>query len=502
MISLSKRLLTLAAISTLSFGFIACDDDAGGSSTNNTNNNTDETCSGDVRECDGNTYKYCDNNKLKTVDCKGLGDTYSCDVNKNGCYNTDEKCTAADNGCGEDGKLYICNTGTGKLEPTDCSTDNKICDSESLSCVFECENTEAPSCANAGTRRFCENNHYKTESCPDSAKACLAGECVNKSIKAICADQGMDVNEAGTDCKVIDSIIGTPCKCTGGEEKCTIVITGKEFKDIINTNLTAFGSAIGMDINSMIDQIADDDKIIAPNYFPGKENIEGCDNLVVPEGMTLGCFTDSKIQFPDSITGLIKELPNNAKIAEMMPAGSSEKITGIAGILEDGIEFKAQNGYCIAATIDIGDSAAIKALGFIDVLKQDPLNKNNGLVKKINTGDHSKVVSGKVAADKAEKNYCPDGSALFSYSLKENIDKSMSMVSVKLKVNIGFDMCLKACKTNDDCRKDEGYSCVELPDGVPAEGQTSADLPTKKACFSQATIDYFTQMTNEFAPAE
>jgi len=500
MISLSKRLLTLAAISTLSFGFAACDDDAGDSSTNN-NNNNEETCTGETHECDGTVHKYCDGGKIKTVDCKTLGETYACDINKSGCYNTEEKCTSADNGCGEDGKLYICNEGTGKLEPTDCGSDNKICDGESLSCKYECEDDEKPSCSNASTKKVCKDHHYKTETCPSDAKYCVAGECVNKSLKAICADKGQNVNADGTDCEVVDSIVGTPCKCIGGDDKCKIVITGKEFKSIINTGLTSMAMFIGIDINSMINQIGDDDKIIAPNYFPGKENIEGCDGLVVPEGMTLGCFTDATIEFPDSITGLIKGLPENEKIADMMPEGTGEMITGVAGILEDGIEFKAPNGYCIAATIDIGDKMSLKAMG-LDVIKNDPLNKKTGLVKKINTGDHKKVLAGKEAAEKAENNYCPDGSVLFSYSLQENISKKVSMMNITLNANVGFDMCLKACKSDDDCRKSDGYSCVELPDGVPAEGQTSADLPTKSACFSKATIDYFTKMTNDFAPAK
>ena len=92
----------------------------------------------------------------------------------------------------------------------------------------------------------------------------------------------------------------------------------------------------------------------------------------------------------------------------------------------------------------------------------------------------------------------------FDKPINEETEMSGMKANIEaiIKADIGFDMCLKACNDDDDCRKEEGYSCVEIPDGVPAEGQTADDVPKKKACFDPKNIEYFTNMTNQFAPAE
>lgn len=43
--------------------------------------------------------------------------------------------------------------------------------------------------------------------------------------------------------------------------------------------------------------------------------------------------------------------------------------------------------------------------------------------------------------------------------------------------------------------------CIEIPDGVPSEGQTTDDLVKKSVCFDKANVDYFTQLTEQFSPA-
>ena len=286
-------------------------------------------------------------------------------------------------------------------------------------------------------------------------------------------------------------------------------VTGKEIKSMLTSTIKTFAS-------DLVDQIKDTDKIIAPNYFPGKENIEGCDELaaVVPEGMTLGCFRTSTITFPKNLTNLIKSLPTSSmkiffttlNFSDFIDAEMAAKIKSIAELLEAGISFAAPNGYCLAATIDIGGTIDAKVtdvpiISSLGIISTNPLDKKNGLVKKINTGDHATVVANAALVD----NYCPAGSTLFSYTLNfdnpVNMPVSIVTISATLKGDIGFDMCLKSCNTDDDCRKDEGYACVELPDGVPAEGQTYDDMPKKKVCFDPANIDYFTKMTEDFKPA-
>ena len=248
--------------------------------------------------------------------------------------------------------------------------------------------------------------------------------------------------------------------------------------------------------------------------------------------MTLGCFRGEKsgngvvkITFPNSIVGLIQQIGD--LVGTIDQSIDTSKIEGIANLLKKGIQFTSPGGYCLTATIDIDGTMdtyvnipdVTKSLGLLQIpvvngmegnpLTANPLDKNNGLVKKINTGDHATVKSGSEAAAVAGTNYCPDGSTLFSYELNKqlakNIEKDAMGANIKanigLDVNIGFDMCLKSCETSDDCRKDEGYSCVEIPNGVPAENQTVDDVPKKKACFDAANIEYFTQMTEDFKPA-
>ena len=78
---------------------------------------------------------------------------------------------------------------------------------------------------------------------------------------------------------------------------------------------------------------------------------------------------------------------------------------------------------------------------------------------------------------------------LLSYDVDESTE---GMGSAK----VGFDMCLKSCKTDDDCRKADGYSCVDLPSSVPVDDKPA---PTAKVCFDKSNIDYFTKMTEDFA---
>ena len=70
---------------------------------------------------------------------------------------------------------------------------------------------------------------------------------------------------------------------------------------------------------------------------------------------------------------------------------------------------------------------------------------------------------------------------------------SFSITILIGQINVGFDMCLKSCNQDSDCR--DGYVCYEIPNGVPEEGKT---VPTQKACFDNSTIKYFTDMTNAF----
>ncbi len=54
-------------------------------------------------------------------------------------------------------------------------------------------------------------------------------------------------------------------------------------------------------------------------------------------------------------------------------------------------------------------------------------------------------------------------------------------------------MCLKSCAADADCRA--GYKCIDIPNGVPADGEQQV---YSKACFDEANIAYFEEMTKKF----
>ena len=480
-------------------------------------------CSGDVYECTGNILKTCNNatHKYETKDCEKENKVCK---NGEGCVSEEEaKCVEPDNPC--DGtKLRSCNAETNQLDEYDCAKDNKICDKDLKQCRFECEaNTFKSSCANESARWICSDNKIVSEACTGNNAKCVEGDCIEQSEKELCESQGKIWDDVNNECiSASESIVGGPCHCEGN---CDIIIKGSEIKAIVNKDLINISS----DVKALFDRIGDDDEIKAPQFFKTNDNtIVGCDALAsqVPEGMTLGCFRDSTIYFPEGLTGLLKDLPTTKitiigktlDLSTMIPANISTMITGIADLLAKGIQFTSPNGYCLAATIDVSGTMdthvkAIKTEVFgwvswiidLNPLTSNPLDKNTGLVRKINTGDHATVVKGAAAVS----NYCPEGSTLLSYSLNKPIDKSVEgnmivdyALQLALNVDLGFDMCLKSCDSNDDCRVNEGYSCVELPNGVPTTDAEGCPVcpATKKVCFDKNNLTYFSNMTDNFAP--
>ena len=432
--TISKTLLMLSAALALSFSAIACDDDSSSSNNDSTNDSTDNnTNSGD--------------NQQPTENLCGAGvalGTFTCD--KNNLVECTEKGWSLKEQCGD-----------------------KLCNANTKSCEVLCQDSDEPTCANASTRKFCQDGGYKTETCTEGTKcekgACVEDPCAKCTSDQICQnDQCIDTVSA--------SVIGTPCSCEGDD--CNLAITGAELKAAINTSAPIFGSVIA----SFLADIADTDTIVVPNYF--SKNNKGCEEVVAPEGMTVGCFRDATITFPQSILDLF------SKVSTMLPLlGGSLGLGDIniepllktaQDLLEKGIKFTSPNGYCLTAAIDI--SLDVKDQMISSIILMD---KVNALLAKVNTGDHAK----------AKDAVCPVGSTLLSYTVGSNSDKGSA--------DVGFDVCLKDCITDQDCRVDEGYSCVALPDGVPAEGQTSADLPTKKVCFDKKNIEYFENITNTFA---
>ena len=484
----SRKLLALSAISALSMAFVACDDDAADSG--------ETTC---TPGCKGDTLITCVDGKAQETNCADANLT--CDSATKACIVKGDTttCTTADNGCQSDTELKTCNLQTGKVDITKCGA-NQICDSKQKKCVDdvpECVDGDyMPACSSENERAYtvCESGKIATKTCAADSY-CKEGSCTPDPT---CSDNQILVNHVCQDKPAEENIIlGRPCSCEGAD--CEITITGKELKgavtlDSVKTIVGELVPAMSTMINGIIDPIIDDFNAIpddatitAPNIF--SKSIKGCEGLEAPAGMTVGCFRDSTIVFPEALydgflkgNGINSALPL-VKVAINMfaPGLDLEKfLNKISDLLKGGIQFTSTNGYCLAATIDINGT-------FTDADMAGAIIKNafaeGGLVSKINTGDHSQV--------KADTT-CPTGGTFLRYDIP---NKAVDMLGT---FNVGFDMCLRACSTDADCRTADGYKCIEFPNGIPGEGQTSADLPKVKACFHPDNLTYFENMTNEF----
>lgn len=420
MISLNKRLLTLAAISTLSIGMIACDDDS-------SNSGKQETPA--QQACELNAFK-CDGQNLMKCEAGANGNAY----NQIAACGAEENCNATAGKCEPKGSTQpqtsTCTAGTFK-----CETGN----------LFECKagadgSTSYEQKAACGVNETCNAN---------------AGSCDPKGTST-----------------VTDTIIGHPCHCT---DNCTIEVTGKEVKDALTpmTKILVNGALKDSDVS--LDTLADDDKITAPNYF--SDSITGCEGLVAPEGMKVGCFETAKIEMPESLQSLFSVLKEKIpSLLESFGVDASSlgdiDLNGIFNVmlplLSEGIQFKSDGGYCTLAAIDIDLNVTDLVIkGFVN------MDKVNAIADKIEVGDASKV-----NIDTA----CPTGSEMIAF----NVDKT----SNKGSAQVAFDICMKSCNAPTDC--ENGTECVEIKD----------DRGAHKVCFEEDNITYFTNLSKSLGVGE
>lgn len=506
----TRKLLALSAISALSFAFTACGDD--GNSSSKQDSTPAAECTADACDADGVTLKKCNNGKIEKINCGANGQICS----NNACAaKTAEgtKCTDADTKCIDDMTLNQCNPSTGAMNPVNCAEGNMICDNN------QCIAKEAADCT-ANDKKCTTSDAFSVcgsdgkwgddQKCGDN-QICEAGECKNKPEEsdtkctakakkcadfesfAVCGNDGAwgkaqkcgdnKICEGDGECKdkpaASSVIIGQPCSC---EKDCKIEITGKELKAALSPTVIGLAPTLGLTLPE------DTDVISAPNYF--SSSIKGCEGLTAPAGMAVGCFYSDKITVPASVSGLlgsVEGLLSNPLVASMIGGfADSLKDIDLGGmlaaaqkLLNDGIQFQAKNGYCLLADIDIKLNVTDDTIkGFIVM---DEVNK---LVEKINTPnhDHSKAKTAK----------CPDGSVLLTYTVAKETEG-------KGGADVGFDMCLKSCtKATEatDCRVADGYSCVELPNGVPTEEKPEVDKVS--VCFDQKNIEYFEGITKDF----
>lgn len=467
---LTRSLLALSALAALSFGFVACDDDSGDSTSQEQQKDPDtKQCTATEAKCVGNLLVSCKDGKPEQVDCSATNQI--CQVNA--CVantGTDPvKCSASENTC--IGNIaYTCNATSGKMDQKDCGA-NATCTG-----AGECKANESGSdgsCNEAGYTPRC--NGEKITACRGGVE--VAEDCPTDQV---CANDHCVPKEAPDDGS---AKLGSPCSCTGTD--CSIIITGKELKDAINAAGTG---AIAL---TFLGNIQDTDQIVAPNYF--SKDIKGCEGIAVPTGMAAGCFYTSTITFMDSLTNdqsVFAQLDSILASLKMFGVDTSglgidinSIATAIKGLLAKGITFTANNGYCMAADIDIKlnvkDNVPFSdtiPLTVGDLVVMDNVIK---LVNKINTvgTDHSKA---KLAT-------CPNDGQLLSF--EANSDSDLGGAAV------GFDMCVQKCETDADCRVADGYKCLEMPvNSADVENGTKSG----KVCFPEENITYFEKMTEDF----
>ncbi len=491
-----NKMLAVSALCALSLGMAACDDDASseteactakcnGTVAVSCENGKEVTTDCDqkglacnagkcveksqadecIEMCNGNTLVTCVDGTAQSescgsdAECKMVGDKYQCV----GDAEPAETCTAADNKCDGNSRVLCVD---GALKTTSCG-EKQTCDPATVTCVQTCVAEDmADACINETTLQTCENGIIKTVVC----EKCENGACAASA----------------------ESLVGTPCTCEG--ESCEKTLTGKEIKDVIKIDVSSKPSLalVGSLAPTFINKINNDDKIIYPDFFAAGN--KGCEALAAaaPQGMTAGCFRNATISIEKYETSGFKALLDSVSDLLTMVSGlidlGSVDIGGVMKTLNDalaeGIKFSSKDGYCLLAAIDLsGQVAAADTTSDEDALTAGNFLASNafdhdGIFAKINTGDHSKA--------KQDSAKCPDGSIKFVYEVNE----SSAAVG---ELNVGFDMCLKSCAADADCR--EGYKCIDIPNGVPADGEQQVYA---KACFDETNIAYFEEMTKKF----
>lgn len=427
-----KRIVFLSAVLLAVFSATACDDSAS-----------------EARLCTENSYKcqdnavllVCKNNKfIEDTTCASSNNEIcvvdACiDKNAPQCQYLNFKPV-----CVDSKTLKICDN-KNKLVATTCPYDCK-----DGACVETCNPDKAAPYCRDGLLFSCSKTSKTFESsvCPNN---CYNGACIEKtpvkdcspacSKEQICNDKGRCVNT------VADTAIGKACSCAGAD--CDIVINGDELKAIYTPE------ALDLLQTSVWRGLTTKDKITIPNIF--SKNIVGCEDVVVPDGMTVGCFREAKISFDKPIIDSITEILNNSNIGD---------------ILTKGIPLTSPDGYCMTAALNVDTKVLVNAQ---DLLQE---KKINAILNKLNTGNHSKAV---VAS-------CPAGTHKLANTLNTDIPGA-------LRIAAGIDLCLKACLSEDDCRKD--YSCIEL---FPEPGETPGEHVKKSICFDKANVDLLVVLLN------
>ena len=496
----------------------------------------DKTCSED-----GRTYYTCDEegrvkaDPFKELECRpGEGCKPKCD--KNVCYEDKDKA----------GILRVCKDGQLVDEP--CPED-LFCNSGRCKC-----NVGDQQCH---VRKAGEDGHGKENNLDVKEGELGVRECVYESdrdrfewkyIEVCDSDRpqcdhdkyGYYSNSAGTEhfvCTDGKHDIGSPCQiivkddvgndhiCESGntEDKlCTDTITGEVAAEFVDQSVQETLSYLpimnpmlwenAMSSMRSIDHFVD----YTNNIFPKDASvIRGCENVVVPKGMQLGCMT-SQAMIVMKKYGTFKIFLDLA----FEGSGSKDWINKFLGMLEEnenqhGIQFTAPHGYCFVGTYDLTLSGWYFNLFFAHrkedgtlyaaMLHENPEKKVHGLVDMADTVPRHPEGAAAVAAGK-----CPEGSIGLSYTdplsymtgkRYVNGKENPAVDAVDFIGRIGFDVCLKACKDEEnstDCRA--GYQCMRLPSVAPCAYESIEEVIArgdyKTACMSKETYDMIVGLRN------
>ena len=417
---------------------------------------TEIPCTESICEEDGITLRQCNEGTETIIDCS---ETFK-KCSKGACVEEDIDCNEEGNSC-RGNVLWLCVNG--KVKRTNCETDNMICDSNSLECVYECDETTPDLCMTKSQKRVCDNHKLTTKPC-DEGTICRDNECVADP----CAScQEGEVCIAG-ECTSTppDTLIGIPCSCNSVD--CYKTVSGGEIKSM-------FTNIVRLVIADYIEKIADTDEIVWPD-FASPSNV-GCETLEsnVPEGMSVICMRDAKATFPQSMINFFTEdLPSIIAKLGVSSETIMKLIPKMSAIISNGIQISSPNGYCMTAALDFSGEINQQPASY--AVNPNALHKG-GIVDKINFGDHDKVVEASQAATEAGTSYCPPGSVLIDYAISDNFPKVGHF-------DIGIGMCLKTCTNSDDCR--EGYECIEMALTSPIEESEKTFV-----CFDKNNIDFF-----------
>lgn len=445
-----KKFLMLSALASLCLSISACDEETVGEIFDGM------ACNPAEAACDGDKANTCVDGIYKVLDCSTSGQV--CVMGDNG-----PACQAkpADENPSDE------NSGNDNPNDGNSGTDNS-CDDGTVGCT-------------GNVAWVCINGTKSENDCQD--KVCDNGQCKEKCTsqcstdnkKVICDEQGKEISSepcgANEICEmngdtptcVVDNTpvptgggIGEPCTCVG--DNCNNVITAAEIKAMLPSDMIPAEALVFLDLF-----FREGDDTTGPNFFAG-DSIKGCENVVVPEGMTLGCVRDSEVKFTTGLSSIAGIIGDPTMESLEIPATLKQAMALLnEHILKPGLKFEAGKGYCTVG--------AMSVTGEMEGMDM------NAFFGKLNAGDYA---SAKAAT-------CPAGSVMLDYGMENQISG-------------GYVMCSKSCTTNEDCRVDDGYTCESVPSALPGTDQTLEDMPTVKVCIDKDNITMLESMLEAFTP--